>query len=720
MSLEQFTYTGSPWGITAPGWTVFQHSSGISPKDAVELKPFFQFKEIDTENASVIDYRTLPIKLTFVNAEKKEYRIICQSLDAGPRWYDQTRGKDYFAHVFVELPVGNDLINVTESFNPMSWFLSSSFQVEFPEIYREKALQILHGERSNEPTPLLPVLSSLTDIEPNFNYVDDQLFSRICGNDNFIRKIGKLAAEMVRRHLSIQTMPLFFDGTKAYSIDAMAAAVRLLPLIMRTKISFCTWLPSGEIKSFPAINNILFAGTFRSGEVADLDIGLYGVVPIDGPTFTSREDIETFKRMVDIAGLNLDVADYNNLVSCWEIASGHNTNRESLCSARLFAKRFQGMSDEIESGLAGVFANYSYEKLPEEFRIVAAIAWFEFGWVSFEDYARQVCSESVNDFSLLEKVLVGLTGNEAKLSFLEEVSQLAAEGEAMDFFEKVMNTDHSLDNYAWQLSEDSLLRLALEYRHIYQHLSQNYFNDDAVKALNIIDKISTYLGQNVEDIEKTRTILEYRHEISLLKTIMNVKSLGTKFPKGFPRNASEVRADILSKVNPESIPQILSLGKILDDLGLNGNEMVIEKWTRDRNINKQVTPTTSRLTNSGKKSFKMRGCLLNILICVICIIIGFLVGKRSRGVKIDYIPSNIHKLHSIDDKTAREEPHRQLNTYNKDSNSESDIKPSVNANEPQTPGMSAPQTKRLGKTFPHLVEDNEDEKDVDGKPRNTQ
>ena len=121
MSAENFTYTGSPWGYTAPGWTVFQRSPGISPKAAEALMSYFRYPGPPEG----------PVRFVYVGVTPSGQRVLAQSRDSGLRWYDESRGHDYFAHVFVE-PASAAL---PPEFNPMSLYMSSGrdgIQTEFP------------------------------------------------------------------------------------------------------------------------------------------------------------------------------------------------------------------------------------------------------------------------------------------------------------------------------------------------------------------------------------------------------------------------------------------------------------------------------------------------------------------------------------------------------------------------------------------------------------
>lgn len=545
MKFEQFTYTGSPWGATAPGWTIFQSSAGIRPEEASALKPYFQFKDCsgDADFATgEVDGRRLPIRLIYANAPMTGRRVMAQSLDAGLRWYDQTRGHDYFAHVFTGMEADFDLKGFPVWFNPMALFLSPSIQTEFPMEFREKALQILNGDRPNESPPDLPALDSLSEIEPNESFSDEILFSRL--SQKTIENLGRFVSCIVRKNRN----PLIFDATRPESIDCMAAIIRLAPLSLRVKLNFSTWIPENETRTFPGFSAFSFYGTVREGESADPDTGLYGELPQGELEFRSREDVELFKRMVDAGGAELKAEDFDSLVLCWEVASARKKDVASLREAMRFADRFPGLREEVVTGLASSTSD----------SLVSVVAWFEFSLSAYEDSARQVCSDCVRDGSFFAEVLRTLDSDEARQAFADAVakdaessgcvSELAAMWLGCGQDVRALLARNVTGPFV------SIAALADRYDAIRRDVAAKSVDPSRAAAmLAEVEKAARKLGDDFEGIEDTRNSLRYLVALVGLKDVDGLASFAESI-RGLGVDGAKVRADVLARVKPGDIP----------------------------------------------------------------------------------------------------------------------------------------------------------------------
>ncbi len=545
MSFEQFTYTGSPWGASAPGWTVFQSSPEISSAEASALKPYFQFKEGFADSGIVageINGHKLPVRFVFTADPKSGRRIIAQSVDAGPRWYDQTRGRDYFAHVLVgtESDMGQDGLPVC--FNPMALFLSPTFQTEFPEAFREKALQIMNGEISNEPTPDLPVLDSLSAMSPNESYSDEVLFDSL--SPEAMAKLGGLVAAIAKGDAGT----LFFDAFKPESMTCMATCVRLLPLSRRLNLKFATWIPENELRTFPGVADFAFVGTLREGESADPDTGLYGAPPQRGPDFQSYEDVECFRRMVDAGGADLSADDFDNLALCWEVAVGRKSELADLRSAAKFAARFSGLKGELAIGLSGIMDD----------ALLAAVAWFELGFAEFEDRTRQFCSDCVRDGALFAKGLRTLDGDGARKAFADEVA-LAAE--ANGAVAELASTWLSLGPEVRQCAPrgdtgpfGAFVGVLERLETIRDDLDAGRVQPDFANALLAeVEEAAKRFGGTVADLDHTRNRLRYLVALSRLKTVDDLPDFA-EVASDVGVDNDTIRTAILDRIAPGALP----------------------------------------------------------------------------------------------------------------------------------------------------------------------
>lgn len=570
MKFEQFTYTGSPWGATAPGWTVFQSSSGVGADTASVLKPYFQFAHRPAgadASAGEVDGQRLPVRLAFAVNPETGRRIVAQSLDAGLRWYDRTRGRDYFAHVFVESRSGGGERGTSASFNPVALFLSPSFQTEFPQEFRDEALKIMNGERTNGPTPELPVVDSLDDILQNGRFSDDALFDRFPA-----AAFGKLGGVVAA--LAAGKTTVYFDATKPEGIDAMAAGVRLLPLQLRMKLDFVTWIPQNEIQKFPVATRLAFVGTIREGEKADPDTGLYGTLPAGGPEFKSREDVELFKRMVDAGGTELTAGDFDALVACWEVAAGRNADAGALRRAAEFAGRFPGMKDEIAAGLAAAFADYNYDALPRNMKLAGVVAGYELGFDSFRSDFPGSLDDFVRDAALFSDALRTLANDEARAAFADAVFRAARDSSDLSgFADTLRGCGGDVRRMAGTAARDgdfSKFSASVDrVDGIRQDASGGRVAMDAAgAALAGIDAAEDEYGAVFGDLDGTRNALRYLRALDGLTDAGDLQAFADE-AAALGVDVAKMRADVLDRIKPCDVPADRLAG-MLDAFGAVG------------------------------------------------------------------------------------------------------------------------------------------------------
>ncbi|MBP5510343.1 MAG: hypothetical protein J6Z49_05445 [Kiritimatiellae bacterium] len=588
MSLEQFTYTASPWGASAPGWTVFQSSPGAGPKMASVLMPVFEFKSPDSGEKSehdVVGNHSLPIKFVYCSRKEDGKKVVSQSLDAGLRWYDKTRGQDYFAHVFVEKGEGDLFAGATESFNPVSLLLSPSIQTEFPEEYRERALGILNGDYPDEPTPELPVWETISDIKPNPYFSDEYIFERL--SDNLVQKIGRIVFAMSRFMSKDGGSTLAFDGTRASSLDTIAIAVRLLPLVVRRNISFSTWLPSSEMRTFPDAEHLVFVGTVRDGETADPDTGLYGELPQGGPKFGSREDVELFKRMVDDGGTELDAEDFDALVSCWEVVVGLDVSINGMYKANRFCigksndnPRFPKLRALLLEKIAAQLSQ-DVNTNDVEWLNRFVVARFEIGVYADKcDLRRfcEACAKNEDTFKTVCKLLVDDVF--ALCDFLKELEHFVSDNEF-----KVNLTGRLLETYMITMEdvmavENDLpfIALVLKYQKIRDLGADKSENPD--EDITVVEKLQQQLcGTDSFGIGDVLAMLKYRSALLKINLIGDItKYLKLPLPE---KVLGRVQDDLVAKLKPSSPKEKIKLAHILDGLKISGDNFIETEWQND-------------------------------------------------------------------------------------------------------------------------------------------
>ena len=115
---------------------------------------------------------------------------------------------------------------------------------------------------------------------------------------------------------------------------------------------------------------------------------------------------------------------------------------------------------------------------------------------------------------------------------------------------------------------------------------------------------------------------------------------------GFPKGANP-RKDILDHISATSVQDIVELACILDELNLQGAKLICDKWDGDKQEINRLRSKVHTLENLEPEGTKSSGCLLPVVVCVIGIALGFFVGKKFGGSKVekishdDYLPRRV-------------------------------------------------------------------------------
>ena len=337
--MEQFTYTGSPWGYTAPGWTVLQRTKGFNPRNAEKYQRYFQFHR-PADAAGGFS----PVQ--FVYAWNAQGGLVAsQTVDAGLRWFDKSRGRDYFAHVAVA--AGDEADIFPPGFNPLALYMSETFETAFPEALRKKAEDILAGVAPNAPTPPLEKPETFAGFVPNPALSGDAPFRSLSKG-----AAGKLfgLARILAEKAAGAGGTLFFDATSPAAIPALAAALSILPEALRRKVSFSTWLPQQAVSGFPAGAPLLFCGTVVPNAAPDPDTGVYCELREDPENgFADVDEAIGFKRMADACGMSIGAGDFARLAGCWNVARGRDRSRDAVSDAVALCEKCRGVEELLRS-----------------------------------------------------------------------------------------------------------------------------------------------------------------------------------------------------------------------------------------------------------------------------------------------------------------------------------------------------------------------------------
>ena len=647
--IRQFTYTASPWGKSGAGWMVFQQSRDIPQSLPKTLYPIYKF-----EGEQAVGDTGRSVQFAYLPSGKGDEAVLAQTTFTGMRWFDARPG-DFFAHVLLLDQAALEK-STRAGINPVRLFRGAGLKSSFPDSLKKKALQIFKHEISYEPPPELPILDSLGEIAANPELSFAKTLATL--SPDAVKRMGAVLYSSMLRFLGKNPEPIVFDNRNPSALAIMTLALDLLPPSWRAKTWFALNFKESALRLLPGFPSLTFYGII-SKVAGDRDTGIVSGVNSakkDPFRFSSAEDIGRFKSLLDHLGNNvsLDEDDCNNLVACWEVAQRRKTDVKSLRKAVAFAERFPGMKDEIGTGLARSLATYTHSvaiNIPSDLHVLSAVAWFECGLKAFEDHAKRACSVCIQDLSLLDKVTQELKEDAACTAFVNAVVDTAKKTDTAAFTNRILESEASLERFVSGRSENDLFRLAIEYKRVFSDVQECYVIEshpiDAGLALKTVNALLSVAGSGVKDISEVRKYLEYRQEIATIRRMDEVLPTLKKYvAAGFPKGANP-RKDILDHISATSVQEIVELACILDELNLQGAKLICDKWGGDKQEINRLSSKVQTLENLEPEETKKSSCLLPVMVCVMSIALGFLVGKKFGGSKMekmshdDYLPRRV-------------------------------------------------------------------------------
>jgi hypothetical protein len=245
-----------------------------------------------------------PVKFVYAGSSPQGARIVAQSQDCGLRWYDESRGHDYFAHVFCE----DSPKKLKADFNPMSLFLSPDIKTSFPAELKRKASEIMKGQRAREEPPLLDSFSSFSELQSNPAFSGYAVFSQGRLSQRSVARLSSAAAAIVNRLSNPVGRPLLFDIANQNSLNVMAAALGVIPPALRHSVSFATFAATEEIVANSPFATFTFVGVKAQSGMCDPDTGILGDLPDAGFEFSNAAEAAQFARIVnatvDVPGMD--------------------------------------------------------------------------------------------------------------------------------------------------------------------------------------------------------------------------------------------------------------------------------------------------------------------------------------------------------------------------------------------------------------------------------
>ena len=656
--IQQFTYTASPWGKSGAGWQVFQQSRNVAADVAKKLHEVYRYEELKKPTGG----EAHPIQFVYLPSHTGDGAVLAQSAFTGMRWWGEPRPGDFFAHVLL---LDKDAVEKSckVGFNPVRLFMSPKLQSDFPSDngLKEKALRIFRKETAWEAPPELPELQSLSDFPENPHLAFDAALDAI--PERAARQLGALVRAIVRRTTGNSDKPIVFDSGNKFSPLVMVLALDLIPSAWRAQTWFAVHFTESALRRLPGFSSLTYYGTDGIAS-SDPDSGIAsGVDFADDPfNFIDRNDVRSFKKQLDLIGDNVStddpkrlINDYKGLIDCRSISSGKSRDLASLRSAMSFADKFPGgLKAEIGTGLARSLATYTHSaaiNIPADFHVLSAVAWFECGLKAFEGHAKRACSVCIQDLALFEKVAQELKDDAVCTAFVNAVVDTAKKTGAAACVNRIVESKASLEMFVSRRSETDLFRLAVEYKRVLSDVQGRYVIEshpiDAGLALKKVNALLSVAGSGVKDISEVKKYLEYRQEIATIRRMDAVLPTLKKYVvAGFPKGANP-RKDILDHISATSVQDIVELACILDELNLQGAKLICDKWDGDKQEINRLRSKVHTLENLEPEETKSSGCLLPVIVCVIGIALGFFVGKKFGGSKVekishdDYLPRRV-------------------------------------------------------------------------------
>jgi len=617
--IRQFTYTASPWGKSGSGWMVFQQSRNVSSDETKKLYDLYRYEEL--QNAA--ETKLFPVQFAYLPMQTGDGAVLTQTTFTGVRWWGDPRPGDFFAHVLLL-----DKESVKESakagVNPVKLFRSPKLQSAFPENLKQKALRIFNKELPCEPTPGLPELQSLSVFPENQQLTFETALKAI--PERAAKQLGALVCAIMLRTTGKLDNPIVFDSGNKYSPLIMSLALDLIPPTWRAQTWFAVHFAEHALRRIPVFSSLTFYGT-DTKQKADPDSGIVSGVDFkqDPFQFASRDDVQSFKEQLDLLGADVLPEKYEELVSFSKVSLGKTLELNALRSAASFASKIPEMMAKLELGITRAFPGANYNELPLENQKASLVAWFELNMARFKDNAIGFCHECSQNLEKLSMAFQTLKDDNARLNFLNAVSQEAEKSDVASFANMIIDAPNLLGDITEKLPEDSLLRLILEYRNIKDNLAKGCPNAYLNRDSEIVGKLYDKTGPEVKGLSDTKRILEYHQDIAKIHKIEDIKQILSKYTMsgGFPQGIN-VQKDILSIIRPKEVRDVVSCGFSLEALGLHGVDLICRKWNEERESNE-----------NARKLDKQKIRKLHIWVLLIGIILGFIGGWMTGGILSD-------------------------------------------------------------------------------------
>ena len=624
----QFIYTASPWGRSDPGWMVFATSAGMDVSLADSLKKYYRYIIPDgmSPDPSSDELSTYPVQYIVAKVRDGDFVIISQTTFTGRRWYDPRPG-DWIAHVFlIPAEIYKAAIG-REKRNPFAWYRSGTFKECYLKGWKEKAEAIARKDIPYEAPPTLDTLESITEVESNLDYEFTSLLYDI--EDTAFPKIGKILWSIFNKRNGTG-QAFAFDATNPASAKTMALLLELLPDEVRVEAEFASYLHREVVTDIHADSRFLFYGTVREGEDSDLDTGLYGELPQDGLNFRCRDDVELFKQMLDSVSSTLNESDLNSFVKCWEVATGLDTSVNGMRAASMFCvdgsgKRFPELHtlllDKIAAKLSEDVNTNDVEWLNR-----FAVARFEIG-ADTDDYALdQFCEACAMDKEVFSIACQCLRNDALALRKLLKALEHAAsskefkENLAERFFETDMIAAEDVKAMAGELP---FINLVLKYHEIVKRGAEN--SSDPQGDIKVVEELQRKFGTDIPDMDNVLSMLKYKRDLLKITSIEDIpKFLKPPFSEAV---SSRMKDDLVSRIEPPSPQKKVQMARILDELGLSGDDYIVTAWIKDLMCSKNNLDQV----NGELKRVKMRNAKLNnrmsifgvVVIAILCLLIGW-------------------------------------------------------------------------------------------------
>lgn len=568
--IKEFIFTASPWGKSDPGWMVFATSPGFDTGLVEKCAHWFRYGRPEGMHGDPPEEElgNYPVQYVVARPFRDGAVLMSQTTFTGRRWYDPRPG-DWFAHGLV-LP-GTE----GQRGSPFAWYRSPSILTCYQDEWKEKAKAIREKKIPWEAPPALPEPGSLEEVEANCDYSWNAVLDRV--PEGAWGKIGALLEACAKRREGAKA--LVFDARKPESLDTMAALLELLPARMRWEAQFATYFHADNVRETKADETFLFYGTIREGEKADADTGLYGALPGGGVAFAGRGDAEAFKRMVDACGEKLGAGDWDDLVSCWEVATGRIDDPGKLRTAVKFAKRFPGLEGEVAEGLAGAFSDSGVGS--DGGRAVALAAWFELGMGAFGNVAKEICGECAGDGAAFGAALRTLEGDGAKAAFLDETYTQAKwngrlPGLAAMWLGCGADAKHLVPADSKNREFGKFAALVDRFAGIRDNVSHGWAaTDGAAKMLKDTERATAVLGDGFDGMEETRKGLRYLVALEKVKGFRDLEAFAWEaYALGVDK--AKVRKDGLQKVPLGWFPgdEMKAAVKAFGAIGVEAGELI--------------------------------------------------------------------------------------------------------------------------------------------------